>query len=116
VLLNRDQLILQAQSAAELQRRRFLGEEGIGAALNDTTVLIIGRYLAPKAASSFQDRILHVQPALLRFPLQGVRSREPSDAAADNSNVKAHAAPCCRYCWLCSWTYVTSAAISSGLV
>jgi hypothetical protein len=76
----------QPDAFAELQRRRFLGNEGVGAGLDDEAVGTLGADRATRAATRFPDGEIERHMTLAAELDQPVRRRHAGDAGADHGD------------------------------
>jgi hypothetical protein len=80
--VGRQQVRLQPQAATQIERPRDIGDEVVGAFLDQETVAPVRLQDAPRAISGFEHRDLHRRVKLT----EPVRSGEPRNAPADDGN------------------------------
>ena len=79
-----DEPILDAETPAELERPRLLGQERIGARLDEETAGALGGDGAAEPVARLEEREIELDGPLARELDRAVRRREPGDAPADD--------------------------------
>ena len=83
-----DELVAEAELAAEVEGGALLGEEGVGAAFDEEALAGVGDDLSAEVVGGFEQKIVGVRAS--RF-LEGVRGREAGDSTADDDCLWRHA-------------------------
>ena len=79
---SRAQLRVEADSPAEIDRPGDVGDEAVGAALEDEAVAVLGLDHPAQTVAAFQQH--HVEPGIELC--QSMRGRQPADSAADHDD------------------------------